>query len=265
MLDRFDRQISYLRISVTDRCNLRCVYCMPEEGIKLTSHEDILSFEDIVAIVRTGAAMGISKIRLTGGEPLVRRGIVNLVSMLSGISGVNEVAMTTNGTLLRPLAEPLKAAGLRRINISLDTLDEDVYRRLTRGGEIADALAGIDAALAAGLPVKINMVRPPDGTEEELERMRRFCDANGITLQLIRQYALSQDKTDDNVYDRPSPCASCNRVRLLADGTLKPCLHSDDEIRLDMKDIEGSLVKAIQAKPARGTVCTGRNIIQIGG
>jgi GTP 3',8-cyclase len=265
MLDRFDRQISYLRISVTDRCNLRCVYCMPEEGIKLTTHEDILSFEDIAAIVTTAASIGISKIRLTGGEPLVRRGIVDLVSMLAVISGVSEVAMTTNGTLLQPLAKRLKAAGLRRINISLDTLDADSYRRITRGGNLADALAGIDAALSAELPVKINMVRPPDGTDEELARMREFCDVRGIKLQLIRQYSLSQDKKDDGVYDRPSPCSACNRVRLLADGTLKPCLHSDDEISLDMSDIEGSLVSAIQAKPARGTVCTGRDIIQIGG
>ena len=212
MLDLFDRKISYLRVSVTDRCNLRCVYCMPEEGIKQTAHKEILDFSDISSIVRSAASIGISKIRLTGGEPLVRRGIVDLVAMLADIDGVSEVAMTTNGTLLEPLAKPLREAGLHRINISLDTLDPEEYRSITRRGNIADAIAGIEAALAAELPVKINMVRPSDGTAEQLDEMREFCEARGIALQLIRQYSLTEDKTDNGVYDRPSPCSECNRI-----------------------------------------------------
>jgi len=238
---------------------------MPEDGVKLKSHDDIMSFEDIVRVVTSAASMGISKIRLTGGEPLVRKGIVDLVKMISGIQGIGELAITTNGTLLAPLAVKLKEAGLDRINISLDTLDRDEYARLTRGGKLEDALAGVDAAISAGLPVKINMVRPPNATERELEDMRAFCERKGIKLQLIRQYELTENKEDDISYDRPSPCEECNRIRLLADGTLKPCLHSDKEIDLDMSDIDESLAKAVRAKPARGTVCTGRNILQIGG
>lgn len=265
MLDRFNRSIGYLRVSITDRCNLRCVYCMPEEGVELKKHRDILSFEAIARIVATAAGMGIGKIRLTGGEPLVRRGLVDLVGMLAKIHGVDELAMTTNGTLLAPVAKSLRKAGLHRINISLDTLDPEIYRGITRGGNIGAVFAGIDAAIEAGFPVKINMVRPPDGTTEDEANMRRYCDEKGIALQLIRQYSLTSGKEDDARFDRPSPCSECNRIRLLADGTLKPCLHSDSGIPVDMDDISGSLKKAILAKPARGSVCTDRDMVQIGG
>ena len=150
MRDREGRRIDYLRISVTDLCSLRCVYCMPENGVSKCRHEDILSFEEIAEIAEAAVCLGVRKIRLTGGEPLVRRGVPNLVRMLAGIDGVDEVDMTTNGVLLAPLAEELKEAGLMRLNISLDTLDPVRYRKITRTGELRDALSGIAAARAAG-------------------------------------------------------------------------------------------------------------------
>jgi len=128
MLDRYNRRIHYLRISVTDLCNMRCVYCMPPEGVKLLSHEDILSFEEIEKVVRIAVSLGIDKVRLTGGEPLVRRDILKLVQMLAAIDGISDFAMTTNGTLLAAVAADLRKAGIMRLNISLDTLDPDRYR-----------------------------------------------------------------------------------------------------------------------------------------
>lgn len=157
-LDAHRRLIDYLRISVTDRCNLRCIYCMPEEGIEEQPHEDMLTYEEIMRVARVAVAHGITRIRLTGGEPLVRKGLVQLVSNLVELPGV-QVALTTNGVLLARFAEALKAAGLARVNVSLDSLDAEEFRRLTRWGELADVLRGIEAAVAAGLaPVKINVV-----------------------------------------------------------------------------------------------------------
>ena len=159
MLDSYEREINYLRVSVTDRCNLRCVYCMPEEGVAALQHEDVLRFEEIAHLVRIGATLGIRHVRLTGGEPLVRRGIVELVRTIRAIPQVETVTMTTNGVALAQCAKALKAAGLDRVNVSLDSLDPERYRAITRLGCLDDALAGIDAALGAGLtPVKINMV-----------------------------------------------------------------------------------------------------------
>src|ERR1035437_3517974 len=159
MLDHYNRNINYLRISVTDRCNLRCRYCMPEEGIELIRHEDILSFEEIVEVVKVGVSKGINRLRLTGGEPLVRKGIVSLVGMLTQIEGIEEVSMTTNGTLLAEYATELASAGLKRVNISIDTLDPEKYRELTIGGDINSVLKGIKAAKGAGLsPIKLNCV-----------------------------------------------------------------------------------------------------------
>ena len=143
--DAFNRPISYLRVSVTDRCNLRCVYCMPEEGVPPRSHDEILRYEEIERVVRAATRLGISKVRLTGGEPLVRAGIVDLVRMLAGVPGVDDLAMTTNGTLLARFAHDLAAAGLQRVNVSLDTLRPDRFRQITRRGELSDTLAGIEA------------------------------------------------------------------------------------------------------------------------
>ena len=265
MYDSYNRRIDYLRISVTDKCNLRCRYCMPEEGVPVRGHGEFLSFEQISAVVRAAVGLGVTKVRLTGGEPLVKRGIVDLVGMLHGIAGLRHLAMTTNGTLLTRYAGDLKAAGLDSLNISLDTLDPQRYRRLTRGGEIRSVLAGIDAAAVHRFPVKINTVVLEDTSEQEIEGLRRFCSERGLKLQLINHYDLAAEKRDDYRYDRPPRCEECNRIRLLADGTLKPCLHSDQEIPVDMNDIEGSLLETVARKPARGQACTVRNMMEIGG
>ena len=265
MYDSYNRRIDYLRISVTDKCNLRCRYCMPEEGVPERRHEDFLSFEQITEVVRAAVRLGVIKVRLTGGEPLVKRGIVDLVRMIRSVEGLEHLAMTTNGTLLVRHAAGLKAAGLDSLNISLDTLDAERYRYLTRGGEIGQVLEGIGAALAEGFPVKINMVVLEDTAEGEIERLRRFCSRRGLKLQLINHFALNAEKRDSYHYDRPPRCQECNRIRLLADGSLKPCLHSDEEIPIDLNDIEGSLRRTVARKPARGLACTGRNMVEIGG
>jgi GTP 3',8-cyclase len=156
-------RVDYLRLSVTDRCNFRCVYCMPPEGVDFKPHDDILSYEEMAFFVRVAVQLGISKVRLTGGEPLVRKGIADLVALLHGIDRVDDISLTTNGVLLPGLAPDLAAAGLSRVNVSLDTLDPDRYRLLTRGGRLDAALAGVEAALAHGLqPVKINAVMLPE-------------------------------------------------------------------------------------------------------
>jgi len=265
MYDSYNRRIDYLRISVTDKCNLRCRYCLPEEGVPVRRHGEMLRHERIVEVVRAGVHLGLTKIRLTGGEPLVKRGIVELAAMIRCVPGVQHLAMTTNGTLLSALAAPLRRAGLDSLNVSLDTLDPQRYRYLTRWGELADALAGVEAALREGFPLKINMVVLEDTTALEIERMRAFCREKGARLQLINHFALDRTKRQDYRFDRPPKCADCNKIRLLADGQLKPCLHSDLEIPLDPADIEGSLRRTILAKPANGLVCTNRSMAQIGG
>ncbi len=159
LFDSFQRGIDYLRISVTDRCNLRCIYCMSSEGVPLIPHGDLLSYEEICAVVRAAGALGIMKVRLTGGEPLVRSELPILIRMLSQIEGIDDISLSTNGTLLKKYALELKQAGLKRVNVSLDTLKAGRFRHITRLGELADVLDGIEAAIGADLcPVKINMV-----------------------------------------------------------------------------------------------------------
>jgi len=265
MYDSFNRRIDYLRISVTDKCNLRCRYCMPEEGVTPRRHEDFLSHEQIVEVVRAAVGLGLTKIRLTGGEPLVKRGIVELAGQIRAVPGVRHLAMTTNGTLLARYVAGLRRAGLDSINISLDTLEEERYRSLTRGGRIQDVLEGIAAARREGFPVKLNMVVLEDTAPQEIERMRGFCRERGLELQLINHFDIASVKSEQYLFDRPPKCSTCNKIRLLADGQLKPCLHSDQEITLDPEDIEGSLRRTIGAKPANGCACTNRLMSQIGG
>jgi cyclic pyranopterin phosphate synthase len=265
MRDSFDRDITYLRISVTDKCNLRCRYCMPPEGVPPRRHEDLLSLEQMAEVARAAVGLGVTKVRLTGGEPLVKRGIEGLVRMIASIAGLEHLAMTTNGTLLGFLARPLREAGLDSVNLSLDTLDPERYRVLTRGGTLDDALAGLAAALEAGFPVKINMVVLDDTSVAEVERMRTFAAAEGARLQLINHFELGKPKRDEFVFDRPPPCGDCNRIRLTADGMLKPCLHSDAEVRVDFSRLEESLREAILGKPRRGGTSTARAMPQIGG
>lgn len=160
MKDNFGREINYLRISVTDRCNLRCRYCMPETGYQnIIPKEQILSFEEIIRLAKAAAEIGISKIRLTGGEPLVRHGIIDLIAGINAIPGIEEIGITTNGILLADMARDLKEAGVSRVNISIDTMKPDKYARITRGGDLNRVLAGIEAAEREGLtPVKLNVV-----------------------------------------------------------------------------------------------------------
>ena len=269
LLDSCARRIDYLRISVTDRCNLRCVYCMPPEGIKLKRHQDLLTYEQIAAVARAGAGLGIARVRLTGGEPLVRRHIERLVALLRAIDGLKDISLTTNGVLLAPAARTLRAAGLDRINVSLDTLDPARYARLTRGGDIGRALEGLEAARAAGFEgIKVNLVVLEDTTPDEIEALRSFCARRGMTLQTIRHFTLfSRADGAGHPYacDRPPPCERCNRLRLTADGFLKPCLLSDDEVRVDFNAIEDSIRAAVRAKPLAGGSCTLRTMSAIGG
>ncbi len=173
--DVYDRPIQYLRVSVTDRCNLRCVYCMPDGGVAAIPHDDVLRYEEIVRIVRLAVEMGLVHVRLTGGEPLVRQGIVHLVAQLAAIPGLDDLSMTSNGILLADYAEALARAGLRRVNLSLDTLRPERFRALTRRGELADVLAGREAALAAGLrPVKINTVVVRGMNDDEVVDLARL-------------------------------------------------------------------------------------------
>lgn len=169
MIDTYGRDINYMRVSITDRCNLRCVYCMPGDGIEKRSHLDIMSFEEIEEVVGAAATLGISKVRITGGEPLVRRGVTGLCAAIKRIEGINELALTTNGVMLDGMAEELKAAGVDRVNISLDTLQPEKFTRITRCGRLEDTLRGIRAAMKTGLgPVKINCVLMGGVNDDEI-------------------------------------------------------------------------------------------------
>jgi cyclic pyranopterin phosphate synthase len=167
--DSFQRPISYLRISVTDRCNLRCVYCVPPDGVSLVPRSEILSYEEIVMVVRVAAEAGISKVRISGGEPLIRAGLVNFIGMLSEIKGIDDISLTTNGVLLEEQAFELAEAGLRRVNVSLDSLKRQKFEAITRYDRLSDVLKGIEQAQRAGLnPVKINMVVMRGVNDDEL-------------------------------------------------------------------------------------------------
>lgn len=184
MLDGFRRNIDYLRISVTDRCNLRCVYCMPEQGVEWLDHEDVLSYEQIIRLARVFAGLGLRKIKLTGGEPLVRKNLDRLVAGLSGIEGVEDVTLTTNGLLLEEQLPALRAAGLTAVNISLDTLNEETFQRLTRRTGVDRVLSAIDACLAVpGLRVKVNCV--PAAPEAELLELASLAKDRPLPVRFI--------------------------------------------------------------------------------
>ncbi len=186
MQDRFERKISYLRLSVTDLCNLRCRYCMPEEGIPKRPHDEILTFEELTEIVGAAVELGVTKVRITGGEPLVRRGITDLCADLRAIPGLKELAVTTNGVLLPELAKPLKEAGVDRVNISLDTLDPVKYRELTRCGELQQVLDGIEAAREAGLaPIKLNAVLMGGFNDDEIEDLVELTRTRDLQMRFI--------------------------------------------------------------------------------
>ena len=170
MRDNLGRTVNYLRLSITDRCNLRCCYCMPASGVACCGHGEILRYEELLRIAKAAAELGVEKVRVTGGEPLVRKGVVDFLAQLAKVPGLTEIALTTNGLLLAPLADQIRAAGVERLNVSLDSLDPDTFARITRGGDLHQVLAGLDAAERAGLLLKLNMVVMRGINDHEVER-----------------------------------------------------------------------------------------------
>jgi GTP 3',8-cyclase len=266
MLDSYGRQIDYLRVSVTDRCNLRCAYCMPPDGVPLAWRRDILSYEEIAEVVRAAADAGVVKVRLTGGEPLVRRNLVGLVAMLAEIEGVRELAMTTNGILLAHNARSLAAAGLHRVNISLDAIDAARYAAITRGGDVRQVLAGIDAARQAGLtPVRLNCVVEKDSSEPDARDVAHFAAAAGLEVRFIRRMSLGDGIFTVVEGGLGGDCPRCNRLRLSSDGRLRPCLFSNVSYSVRELGAAKALALAVSAKPAAGSACTELPMHAIGG
>ncbi|MCK9216922.1 MAG: GTP 3',8-cyclase MoaA [Firmicutes bacterium] len=319
MKDRFERNIEYLRISVTDRCNLRCRYCMPEEGIKdKRTHSDMLSLEEIYEVVKACTNIGINKVRITGGEPLTRKGVSGLIKNISKLDGIKDIAMTTNGLLLKEYAKELKESGLHRVNVSLDTLNEKKYKHITRFGSLKNVLEGLDEAKKVGLlPIKINIVLIGGFNDDEIEDFVKLTIDEDIQVRFIELMPIGQatDWAKENFIpnttvldkfkelkpvpraDKSSPaeyyklpgakglvglinpishhfCGNCNRIRLTADGKIKPCLNSNQEI--DIKkviksggDLEETIRIAIQQKPLRHYLNEGqsikRDMMRIGG
>lgn len=286
MQDSFGRTIQYLRLSVTDLCNYRCIYCMPEEGVCKKSHADMLSIEEMTEIVRAAHQLGISKVRLTGGEPLVRKGIVSLCRSIKAIDSGIELGITTNGAFLSTMASELKDAGVDRLNISLDSMHPETFSRITRGGDPKDVLCGIKAAQKAGFDnIKINTVMLKGINDKELYDFINLTKDHAIHVRFIELMPLGVAKSWDSsrfmttaaiegylhnaellringvarVYHLPdhkgtiglicpmsnSFCPSCNKIRVTADGRLKPCLHSDQEF--DLRGLQGeALTEAIK-------------------
>ena len=334
MKDGHGRVIDYLRISLTDRCNFRCIYCMPADGVCMMGHDEILRIEEIEAITRVATSIGIRSVRLTGGEPLVRKGVVDLVRALHKMEGIDNISMTTNGVLLPEMAGDLKEAGLSRVNISLDTLDPAQFEFITRVGKIESTLKGIDAALAAGFnPVKINAVTVRSLKQDYLAFAKlsidqplhvRFIeympvgestgsDGSGWgkedvvpseeLIEIINERAAAEGMPALEPIDgdgKPigwgparyfqfpgaqgtvgfiSPlsrhfCSECNRLRLTADGKLRPCLFSDRELDIRAALREGGeeavydcFLQALDLKPDEhhDKVGTERKMSQIGG
>ncbi|GIO14555.1 GTP 3',8-cyclase [Cohnella xylanilytica] len=331
LVDRFGRKHTYLRISVTDRCNLRCLYCMPEEGVTFMDQERLLSYPEIVEVVEAAAERGISKLRITGGEPLVRPDLDRLIARLSAIRGIEEIALTTNGLLLAQQAKKLKEAGLKRVNISLDTLDPVRFRFIARRGHLEKVLEGVAAAAEAGLsPIKLNCVLLKGINEDEIASFLRMSFEQPLHVRFIEYMPIGHDdagwrnhylplsrvletaKESGYELERaaeaprgsgPSEdwrirggagsfglihpisdhfCQNCNRLRLTADGHIKPCLYWMDELNvrpaLGSKEALNALFdRAMAIKPenhemaallageAQSRAPTERRMSQIGG
>ena len=265
MLDNFNRNINYLRISVTDRCNLRCVYCMPETGITLIDHKDILSYEEIMEVVHESVQFGITKIRITGGEPLVRKGVSSLVKMIASVREINDLGLTTNGILLDEYAEELAQAGLHRVNISLDTVNPEKYSLLTRGGDLTRVFRGIEVARNTGLfPIKINCV-VRDLSGNDTREVTKFCQDQGLELRLIHQMNLSTGGFAVVEGGTGGNCILCNRLRLTANGIIKPCLFDNIGFNIRESGVKQAIEQAIGFKPEKGTVNTLNTFHNIGG
>lgn len=326
MQDQHLREISYLRISVTDRCNLRCNYCMPPGGVEYVPHGQILRNEEIIRVINAGVKVGIRKVRLTGGEPLVRKGIAGLIKEIATVPMIDDIAITTNGVLLKGMAEELREAGLNRVNISLDTLDEVSFRQITRVGKLEDVWVGINTALEYGFhPVKINTVAMRGVNDVELLDIARLSLEYPLHVRFIElmPIGVSDTRAGDmhisaaevraiiekglgKLSDVPRPqgngpaaywklpgargtigfitpvsdhfCSYCNRLRLTAEGKLRPCLHSSSEIDLRSalrggagdQELADLFTQAIKAKPHRHNFSQGwdnkdRIMSQIGG
>lgn len=317
MIDTFGRRITYLRVSVTELCNLRCRYCMPEDGVCKKEHADMLTEDELIQAVEAAAALGITKLRITGGEPLVKKNIVSICRRASRVSGIREVCLTTNGILLPELARPLKEAGVSRLNLSLDTLDPQKYAHITRNGSLDDFWKGFHAALDADFQkIKLNAVLIGGFNDDEIlplaELTRKYpvdvrfiemmpmCDSSGfgpeayipftrVLEALPEAVPAAKDGGVAKLFHLPgalgnigliSPvsahfCGECNRIRLTADGKVKPCLHSNAEYPLKGLDFDGmkaQLEAAILGKPqwhgdldAAHKSGAGRNMNQIGG
>lgn len=279
MKDQFAREITYLRLSVTELCNLRCRYCMPAEGVCKKSHAEMLTEDEIICAVEAAAELGITKLRITGGEPLVKRNILSICNRAAAVKGIHEVCLTTNATLLPPLAVSLKEAGVSRLNISLDTLNAAKYRTITRTGNIDDALRGIDAALSVGFErIKINTVLIGGFNDDEIEALAELTQRWPVDVRFIelmpmvggefgqeaflpnsivserlpeaveagtdgvaRLLRLPGAKGNIGLISPVSAhfCGACNRIRITSDGKVKPCLHSGTEYSLKGLDLVG--------------------------
>lgn len=317
MIDHFGREITYLRLSVTELCNLRCRYCMPAEGVCKKSHEEMLTEEEMIGAVHAAARLGVNKVRITGGEPLVKRNILSICEKTACTPGIRNVCITTNGVLLPPIARDLKQAGVNRINLSLDTLDPEKYRFVTRRGELGNVLKGLESAIDAGFDkIKINVVLIGGFNDTEVPELAALTlkypvDVRFIELmpmydsgdfgpeafipgkKILEQLPeLTEEEYDGGVarlYRLPGAlgnvglinplsahfCKTCNRIRITADGMIKPCLHREAEysIRgLTEEQMLQQLRKAISGKPewhgelsSQSRSHAGRNMNQIGG
>ncbi len=266
LVDGFSRKITYLRISVTDRCNLRCQYCMPETGIELIPHRDILGFEEIISFVKVAVKLGIDKIRLTGGEPLVRKKIIDLVKMIAEIPGVKDFSMTTNGTLLPEFGEKLRKAGLHRLNISLDTVDPEKFSTITRGGDIQSVFEGVRVAQEVGFKtIKINCVIKESSSEPDARKVAQYAKNNNLKVRFIRQMDLEVGQYWTIEDGTGGDCKICNRLRLTSDGKIKPCLLNDMVFDIRELGIEESIRQAVDYKPKRGEFSKKHRFYSIGG
>ena len=317
MIDRLGRNITYMRISVTDKCNLRCRYCMPEEGVCKKSHTDMLTEDEIIQAVEVAASLGITKLRFTGGEPLVKKNIVSICRRAAAVEGIREICLTTNGVRLPELAQPLKDAGVTRLNLSLDTLNPQKYAHITRIGKLDDFYAGLEAALKTGFDkIKVNAVLIGGFNDDEIVDLAKLTMQYPLDMRFIELMPiLDSDEFGEaayvpfskvlealpeavpvdhdggvaKLYRLPgaqgnigliSPinahfCGECNRIRLTADGKLKPCLHREEEFSLKGLDFDGMkavMEQAIWNKPtwhgdldALHRSRAGRNMNQIGG
>ncbi len=266
MKDTFGRTLNYLRISVTDRCNLQCHYCQPDRNPTLLDRKALLSYEEIVEFARAAAELGFEKIRLTGGEPLLRSDIISLVAMLRRTEGVKELCLTTNGVLLEKYAAPLYAAGLDRINVSLDTLDPERYREITRGGDIQRVLDGLRAARKAGFKrIKLNCVVDHTIDEPDAKSVAAFGMKHGMTVRFIRQMNLARGEFWAVKGGDGGRCEACNRLRLSCDGQVRPCLFSDVGYSVRELGALEAIRRAVEHKPESGKTCSTTTFRRIGG